>query len=92
MVAVLDGAEVGSCVEGRAACSEVESESVCTWNPYFVSMSLDSAGSLDLMNRRLRFNVPTNVCAFICSLDYASCSSVHVFQQVRLRGSYSLYH
>jgi hypothetical protein len=70
MVAVSDGAEVGSCVEGRTACGEgVESESVCTWNLYFISMSLDSAGSLDLMNRRLRFNVPANVCAFICSLD-----------------------
>jgi hypothetical protein len=45
-------------------CSYVE-----MWNPCFVSMSLDSPGSLDLMNRRLRFNVPANVCAFICSLD-----------------------
>jgi hypothetical protein len=71
MVAVSDGAEVGSCVGGRAACvDEVESDSVCTWNPCFVSMSLYSAGLLDLMNRRLRFNVLANVCAFIiCSLD-----------------------
>jgi hypothetical protein len=33
------------------------------------AMLLDNAGSLDLRNGRLRYNVSANVCVFIYSLD-----------------------
>jgi hypothetical protein len=42
-------------------------ESLFYLNVY--AMLLDNAGSLDLRNGRLRYNVSANVCVFIYSLD-----------------------